>query len=147
MESEIPPASTGQAHHGHQITSHEVNPANRTLLIEVVDGHGSGGAHHEYDIRHRTGTLLAALKFQNGPVVEQAAKAANRRDVSVDGVNGITQEALIAIVIDRLEHFQAGPYACHQNKTALEALEEAQMALHHRTEAREARGVEGTNEV
>jgi len=71
------------------------------------------------------------LNFQNGPIAE-------------NGVNGITQEALIAVCIDHLESFQTGPYACRENAIALTKLQEAQMWLHKRTLDRMERGVEGT---
>ena len=74
------------------------------------------------------------LAFQNGPIPET-------------GVNGITQEVLLEIVIDRLRSFQSGPYACRENALALTKLEEAQMWLLQRTRARMDRGVEGTHEV
>lgn len=60
-----------------------------------------------------------------------------------DAPSGLTQEVLLAIVIDRLRSFQAGPYSCRENALALTKLEEAQHWLLHRTRARMARGVEG----
>lgn len=128
-----------------ELTEHRVNPANDKLRIEVVDEPGAGGANHVYRISgYDTGTnpsddpayddrgALVVL-FQNGPIAEV-------------GVNGVTQEALLAIVADRLRSFQAGPYACRENALALTKIEEAQHWLHHRTRARMARGVEGTHE-
>lgn len=61
----------------------------------------------------------------------------------VTGVNGISHEALLAVLIDRLRAFQAGPFACVENDAALSRLEEALEWLHHRTRARLERGVEG----
>ncbi|KVR99176.1 hypothetical protein WK29_30460 [Burkholderia vietnamiensis] len=72
------------------------------------------------------------MLFQNGPIAEA-------------GVNGITQEVLLAIVADRLRSFQAGPYACRENALALTKIEEAQHWLQQRTIARMRRGVEGTH--
>jgi len=63
------------------------------------------------------------------------------------GVNGVTQEVLLSIVADRLRSFQAGPYACPENALALSHVESAQAALHSRTKARVARGVEGSHVV
>lgn len=130
--------------------SHKVNPANDTLSVDVLDNPGAGGACHRYRVsgmrldnnpsapQHmKDGDSLAAhiveILFQNGPIADA-------------GVNGVTQEALLAIVIDRLESFQAGPYACRENALALTKLQEAQHWLHHRTKARMDRGVEGTHE-
>lgn len=74
------------------------------------------------------------IRFQAGPIKEA-------------GVNGVTGEALIAIQIDRLRSFQAGPYACRENAIALTHLETAQMWLQKRTRERQARGVEGTHKL
>ncbi len=92
-----------------------------------------GGAHTMYAIRTKEGQWLAGFPFQDGPIKEA-------------GVNGVMDENLIAIVIDRLKGFQAGPYACIPNAVALTALEGALEALQSRTKDREARGVEGTHQ-
>lgn len=72
------------------------------------------------------------VKFQNGPVKEV-------------GINGCHQEDLLVIVLDRLQHFQKGDFACRENALAITKIEEAIHWLNHRTAARIARGVEGTN--
>lgn len=128
-----------------EITSHIVNPANDKLRIVVTDQPGSGGANHRYEIAGfdtATNPSLASegiepkskttILFQNGPIAEA-------------GVNGLTQEALLAIVADRLQCFQAGPYASDLNAKALEHVNAAQEALLSRTRERLARGVEGTH--
>lgn len=123
------------------LTDHIVNPANDKLRIEVLDEPGSGGANHLYRVSgfsmtyHDTEPIPVTdltVHFQNGPIAEV-------------GVNGVTHEALLAILVDRLRSFQAGPFACRENALALTKLEEAQMWLLQRTRARMARGVEGTH--
>jgi hypothetical protein len=114
------------------INEHKVNPANDRIAVEVTDQPGAGGANHTYRIDWGSGAVT--LQFQNGPIAEV-------------GVNGITQEVLLAICADRLRAFQAGPYACRENELALTKIEEAQHWLHHRTRARMDRGVEGTHTV
>lgn len=122
-----------------ELTGHRVNPANDRLTVAALDGPGPGGASHEYSIGGYTqpqenGVIGDTLiRFQNGPIGEV-------------GVNGVTHEALLAIVIDRLEAFQRGPYRCEESGEALYHLYEAQVALKSRTLARMARGVEGTHE-
>lgn len=111
------------------INTHKVNPANDLLEITVRDEPGAGGANHDYQIALPDGSGVR-IGFQNGPIAEK-------------GVNGITQEVLLAIVIDRLRAFQAGPFACRENALALTKIEEAQHWLLHRTRERMARGVEG----
>lgn len=61
------------------------------------------------------------------------------------GIVGMTNECLLAMVIDRLRCFQSGPFACEENATALAHLELALEELHLRTARRQARGVEGTH--
>lgn len=128
------------------------------LTINVLDEPGQGGACHDYQIQAsykkgekapmphhmedsvikidadgNTVLTLGRVRFQNGPIKEY-------------GVNGITQEALLAIVIDRLKSFQAGPYACADNEEALGHCQLALAALQRRTLARIRRGVEGTTQ-
>lgn len=60
---------------------------------------------------------------------------------------GITNEALLSIVIDRLEHFQDSKYQCEENAQALQHLNIALNALNERTRNRKLRGVEGTHKL
>lgn len=123
-----------------EITSHRVNGLNESLLINVLDQPGQGNACHEYQIIRDTSgngdeydqVELCNIKFQNGPILEA-------------GVNGISGEALLAIVEDRLLGFQSGQFACRENAVALTKIQEAMMWLQKRTRDRMARGVEGTN--
>jgi hypothetical protein len=119
-----------------KLTSHQVNPANDILEIIAADDHGSGGAHHDYLLYwpdKNCHLSTQRIRFQNGPIKE-------------NGVNGITQEALLAIVRHRLEHFQAGPFACQENADALAHVIDAQRILLDRTKRRMERGVEGTHQ-
>lgn len=113
------------------ITDHKVNPANDVIEVKVTDEPGAGGACHEYVVTLPSGEVTH-ISFQNGPIAES-------------GVNGLTQEVLIAICCDRLRSFQSGQFACRENALALTKLEEAQHWLHHRTQQRMSRGVEGTH--
>lgn len=125
------------------IEYHKTNYANENVDIEIADNPGSGGAHHRYIVSgFDTETNPSAtmpyssveILFQNGPIAEV-------------GVNGLTHEVLIAILINRLECFQAGPYACEENRLALDHLHSALEALHSRTIKRIIRGVEGTHTI
>lgn len=130
-----------------KIDDHKVNPANDVLSIEVLDGEGAGGANHHYFVSgFHTGSNVSVnspgnvmgdetgvnIIFQNGPINEV-------------GVNGVTQEVLLAIVADRLRSFQKGPFSCKANACALTHIEEAQHWLQQRTIERMRRGVEGTH--
>lgn len=116
-----------------KLEDHKVNPVNDRLEVSVVDEPGSGGACHSYMISGQ-GMKTVLLHFQEGPIGEV-------------GVNGITHEALLAILIDRLEGFQAGPFANVYNAAALSHLQAAQHELQSRTRERMAREVEGTNQA
>ena len=59
---------------------------------------------------------------------------------------GITENVLLAILIDRLMGFQAGPYACGENGSALAYLKAALSTLKARSDERAARGVLGKSE-
>ena len=75
---------------------------------------------------------FSQIKFQHGPVKER-------------GRNGISEEILIAIVLDRLRSHQAGDYSCDRNQEAIELLDKAMEKLNRRTQDRKDRGVEGTS--
>lgn len=113
-----------------KITTHQVNGLNDALEIFVQDEKGPGGAYHDYLIAAFDGSVSCSIKFQKGPIQEV-------------GINGISNEALLAIVQNRLECFQAGPFACQENEDALVATKEAARILKKRTEDRISRGVEG----
>jgi len=112
------------------IETHKVNGLNEALRLLVMDEPGAGGACHHYRIQYMDHWTWDT-HFQEGPVQEV-------------GVNGISNEALLAIVLDRLEGFQAGPYVCEDNEDALGAIVDAMLALARRTKERLERGVEGT---
>lgn len=118
------------------IDDFKVNPANDKLIVEVLDEPGAGGANHVYQVRgyhaKDADETAVVIRFQNGPIAEV-------------GVNGLTQEVLLAIVADRLRSFQSDPFACRENALALTKIEEAQHWLQQRTLARMRRGVEGTH--
>jgi len=108
----------------------------RFTEVFALDEKGAGGANHEYSVStvQEPSVISATVKFQNGGVIEA-------------GVNGCHNEDLLAIVIHRLQSFQAGSFACRENALALTKLEEAMHWLNHRTAARQARGVEGKSVI
>lgn len=116
-----------------EITSHKVNGLNEAITITAVDGPGPGGASHRYDVNiidprlwdkqpdgsevldiEKTATQRHGVQivFQNGPIAEA-------------GANGLSNEALLAIVEDRLKGFQSGQFACRENAIALTKIQEA----------------------
>lgn len=122
-----------------KINSHHIKDQNNGLEIVACDEPSNGGANHRYQIidvsKQNTApdaadTTLAEINFQKGPIPE-------------NGVNGVTNESLISIVIDRLESFQNGKLANRYNNAALHSLHSALASLKQRTIDRIERGVEG----
>jgi hypothetical protein len=117
-------------------THHDGHGLNESIVVQTTDEVGPGGAHHSYTLFKRNGSNreqeLGYLQFQKGPVDEPGS------------TSGITEAALLAVLIDRLEAFQAGPYACEENQQALDNLRAAMTAVHARAHARAERGVLGT---
>ena len=119
-----------------EITDHKLSPLNEAIKITASGETGAGGApiHYSMEIVNNGGvTHRLDIQFQNGPPGDA-------------GFNGFTGEALLAIQIDRLRAFQAGPFACGDNQMALRCCEQALAWLQKRTRERLARGVEGTNQ-
>jgi len=116
----------------------EIVSGNPNSMIFVLDEPGQGNACHKYRVAEgfepigENNPAFAEVSFQDGPIREF-------------GVNGCHQEDLLAIVIDRLESFQAGDFKCRENALALTKCQEAMHWLNHRTSVRQLRGVEGTN--
>jgi hypothetical protein len=81
-----------------EITEHRAAGLNEQLEVLAVGEPGKGGANDEYEIwirdKEEPGEgLLIEMVFQRGPINEE-------------GLNGISNEALLAIVADRLRGFQ-----------------------------------------
>lgn len=124
-----------------EITDHQINECNQAIRIEADEPDPkNGNASHVYRLTiegagpdgQLGGGITTVLRFQDGQIADV-------------GTNGITQEVLLAILIDRLRGFQSGSFACRENAIALTKLEEAKHWLESRTKVRVARGVEGTH--
>lgn len=81
----------------------------------------------------KAGPVTSKIEFQQGAV-------------HVNGVNGLTNEALLAILIHRTKHLDS-QFGCDENKRAIQHMEEALVNLEVRTFRRMVRGVEGKNIV
>lgn len=119
------------------------------LRTFVLDEPGHGGACHEYQVvapgidngekptsGHPEDATLCDIRFQNGPI-----------NVDGNGINGVQHEDLLAVIIDRLEGFQSGPYKCEENEQALYYVRNALYVLQSRTRQRIERNVEGTHKI
>lgn len=92
----------------------------------------SGGAFDVYKVNIGD-TCHAAITYM-GPRNEPGSHA------------GVSDAAILAVVIHRLKCFQAGAYSCRENAIALTHLETALMWMHSRTQERHRRNVLGKNE-
>lgn len=122
-----------------RLHDHEINTFNaQHVTVAAMDEPDpkAGGACHEYAIMLSPvgGAPGHVLKFQHGPVKDA-------------GINGITDQALIAIILDRWRAFQRSKWANRETAVSITKLEEALMWQHKRTLDREKRGVEGTNSL
>ena len=118
------------------IDFHYCEGPNSLVRIEVVDDPTKEGVNSKYQCytkQHGNWQKSGGeIKLQKGPVTEP-------------GLNGITNEALLCIVLHRL---QAQNKACGSRETslALTKLEEAMMWLHAREKDRMKRGVKDSYE-
>ncbi len=108
------------------------------LRTFAIDEPGAGGACHEYVIAgpngHGDSKTLGRINFQNGQIHDFQDKDGPQ------GVNGIHNEDLLAIIIDRLNGFQNGPYASGENRFAMDHCKDALEALQRRSRRRIVEG-------
>lgn len=100
--------------------------------VAVLHTSEYGNAGHDYSIGQGENSafyIMNDISFQNGAVKE-------------NGVNGITSEALIAILIHRTEALNER-FQCLENDVAIKHLKCALVAFEERTKDRVARSVEG----
>jgi hypothetical protein len=88
-------------------------------------------AGHFYEVL--VGPKVVEVIFQHGPIHEE-------------GVNGLTNEALLAILIHRTECIN-DQVACEKNTKAIELMKETKELFEQRIAERQARGVSGQNIV
>ncbi|MFM0405204.1 hypothetical protein [Paraburkholderia dipogonis] len=93
------------------IRTHETDDLNKNISILVLDDPDPvSRASHCYSVAI-PGKQSMLIRFQHGnPSVE---------------INGVTNEVLLAIMADRLEDFQRGPFACQENADMLKHIEGA----------------------
>lgn len=111
-------------------------PNNAPTNVAALDDRDpkAGNAFHEYGIQWGGPKEVTRIQFQHGPRGVQGS------------VPGVFDDDLLAIIQDRLEGFQSGPFACEENQEALVAVRAAREALGKRVARRIAQGVLGANE-
>lgn len=98
-----------------------------STVYDSASPNGRNVEGHLYQVLH--GATSSDILFQRGPVQEAS-------------VNGLTNEALLAILIHRTKFLDA-KFPCDENKRAIQHMEEALTNLEVRTARRITRGVEG----
>jgi|688.fasta_scaffold1348562_1 hypothetical protein len=118
--------------------THHIDPfgaADIKITCDDTDPN-AGGASHAYDaVIGDSEDLIITVNFQHGPR-------------GADGkLTGAIDAALAAILIDRMECFQAGPFAHESNDRALNHFRDGLDILRSRAAERKARGVLGQNKA
>ena len=112
------------------------------VMLNDEDDHGDDGVSRCY---YRVETALAESKegfFEDSVTIDFQAGL-----VAEEGINGIQDEGLLAVLIHRYEQFQEGPLACVQNEATLKFLRLAHWWMEERKSDRIARGVAGMAKV
>lgn len=110
-------------------------PNNAPTNVAVLDARdpNAGHASHLYGVQFGGPRDVVKIPFQHGAR-------------GVEGSTpGLFDDDLLAIVQDRLEGFQSGPFACPENAEALTHIQGARVALGQRVARRIAQGVLGDN--
>lgn len=110
---------------------HDGHGLNESIVIRTDDPDESGGAHY-YALRIGA-TVVGELQFQKGG-----------RDLP-GSTPGVTEAAVLSVLIDRLRGFQGGPLGCRENAIMITHLEEALHWTKSRADERAKRRVLGTN--
>lgn len=110
-------------------------PTNSPVNVAALDeaDPNAGGACHLYGIQFGGPSDVCRIQFQHGARGVEGSRP------------GVFDDDLLAIIEDRLAHFQAGPFACQENQYALESVRIARQALGERVARRVSKGVLGVN--
>ena len=121
-------------------THHDGHGLAETIELTANDEPGPGGANHVYEARIPTpfdamssAAYPLRVEYQRGPRGESGSTP------------GVLDSVLLAIVQDRLQAFQAGPYSCGENASALQHVTNAMDWMKRRADERARRGVLGKN--
>jgi hypothetical protein len=125
------------ASHQTSPTLHNPNDLNSQIVVTAEDEPGSGGAHHKYRL------ALPGNNAQPAPECVIVFHHIVPGQPVPEEPTGFSNEALLAVLIDRMEGFQGGQYACEENRLVLEHLRLAMKGMHVRTRRRQQQGVEG----
>jgi hypothetical protein len=111
---------------------HDGHGLNESIGI-YADEPDKSGASHLYELRIGD-KLVASIQFQKGPRGEALSTP------------GVTEGAIMAVIVDRMQGFNGGPYRCRENSLVATKVEEAMHWTRARADERASRGVLGKNE-
>lgn len=120
----------------HDLTDHQFpgDELNDMIIVTADDRDpNNGNASHCYNLSY--GSMdCGFINFQHGPRNKEGS------------LPGVTDAAVLAILLDRYRGFQEGPFACRENALVITKLEEALHWMQNRTLKRLQQGVLGKNE-
>jgi hypothetical protein len=120
-----------------EVTVHHVEGAETNVVVKAVGVVGAGGGHTHYQITGFDTALNTANADDDGYRASFSKLSLifqNERPMPDKDLVGITMESLMAVCIDRLTDFQAGPFASAENAEALYHLQHSMAALQARTQ-------------
>ena len=106
-----------------------IHTDNNGVYVNAISSLSDGTEVDGHYYAMTSGAKTQVVEFQRGGVVD-------------NGVNGVTNEALLAILIHRTKILD-GKFGCDENKRAIQHMEEALVNFEVRTARRMVRGVEG----
>jgi hypothetical protein len=118
------------------IHDHEINPLNKALLITTL-------APYIYSVIDKPSggeDLNKIIRFHIGPLQYDQGQITKKGQIS-----GITNEALVAVVLDRMRELQKTAFSCDENNSVILHLQQALSDMASRTMRRTKNGTEGTH--
>jgi hypothetical protein len=100
--------------------------------VLAVDGVQEDGVNHQYRIERDDGSQVGFINF-NREIAEDFDEN-GIGDTNGYDANGISDEVLLAVLIDRLQSFQNGEFACKEYGLALKKVEDALDILNKRSQ-------------
>lgn len=122
-----------------KISIHQGDLLNDQIILETYDDDKPDLANSKFQFHIKSGTNWEVhgqpVKFHSGPL--------GLVDEVEYHINGLSNEVFLAIVLDRLQSWQKGKYACKENEVASQKILEALFWLKHHNQELIQRGTFG----